>query len=153
MKIAAPKTGPTAKKNPGDRMGHRDHASKGMDQLDPDEINVTIEVPAGLQPNPIWHPVALASFKAFLESPLRVYTEDTDIVHAWMTCELIHQCISGRMGAGQAQHLRMYMNDLGFTESARRAIDVQINRTPKKEDPAKLAAVTRMQDRRQAYGS
>jgi hypothetical protein len=148
-----PRSGPTAKKNPEDRLGHRSKADQNRaDVINPEEVSREIEVPEGLEPDKNWHPVAKAAYRSYLESPLRAFYEDTDLVHLWACCELLSQTIARGMSAGQSQHLRQYMNDLGFTESARRAIDIQIKRGTPRVDPAKLASVTRMQERKAAGG-
>jgi len=51
--------------------------------------------------------------------------------------------------AGQSQHIRMFLADLGATEAARRAMDIKINRT-EAEDPAKVITQQRVAERRAA---
>ena len=155
--MAAPKTGPTAKKRPEDRLGHRTKA----EQSKMDEVTVSAEeiealkesLGTDLAPAEYWHPVALKGWQSFCESPLRRFYEDTDYVQAWVTCELIHRCIGDRMSAGRAMQLRMYLNDLGFTEGARRAMDVAIKRETEKADPAKVVAKERLEQRRASRGA
>jgi len=150
--MAAPKTGPGAKKRPEDRLGHRTKA----EQAKMDEIVVSDEeiealkssLTSDLAPAEYWHPVALKGWESFNQSPLRRFYEQTDYVQAWVTCELIHRCIGDRMSAGRAMQLRMYLNDLGFTEGARRTMDVAIKREVEKADPAKVVAQERLEARR-----
>ena len=155
--MAASKTGPGAKKRPEDRLGHRTKA----EQAKMDEVIVSDEeiealkssVTADLGPNEDWHPVALKGWEAFNESPLRRFYEQTDYVQAWVTCELIHRCIKDGMSAGRAMQLRMYLNDLGFTEGARRTMDIAIKRETEKPDPAKVIAKERLEERRASRGA
>lgn len=155
--MAAPKTGPTAKKRPEERLGHRTKA----EQAKMDEVIVSDEeiealkstLTTDLSPAEYWHPVALKGWQSFCESPLRRFYEYTDYVQAWITCELIHQCVKDRMSAGRAMQLRMYLNDLGFTEGARRAMDVAIKRETEKADPAKVVAKERLEARRASRGA
>lgn len=156
--MAAPKTGPTAKKNPEDRLGHPRSAG-GHEQSQTIEIDeAQVEVLAavfenhGLTPAEHWHPVALYSWNAFCSSPTRVNFESTDYAQAWITCELIHQSLSDGMSAGKSMQLRMYLNDLGFTEGARRAIGIEIKKTTEAADPKKVIAIGRMQERKNATG-
>lgn len=154
--MAAPKTGPTAKKRPEERLGHRTKAEQAkMEDLTVSDEEIEAlksSVTAGLAPNEDWHPVALKGWEAFNESPLRRFYEQTDYVQAWVTCELIHRCIKDGMSAGRAMQLRMYLNDLGFTEGARRAMDIAIRRETEKADPAKVVAKERLEARRAARG-
>lgn len=155
--MAAPKTGPTAKKRPEDRLGHRTKA----EQAKMDEITVSAEeiealkssLGTELAPAEYWHAVALQGWKSFCESPLRRFYEDTDYVQAWVTCELIHRSIKDGMSAGRAMQLRMYLNDLGFTEGARRQMDIAITRETEKADPAKVVAKERLEARRASRGA
>jgi hypothetical protein len=152
--MAAPKTGRTAKKRPEDRLGHRTRAEQEATDYVPSEALQAPEVPSELEPNPEWHTVAAFAWKSFCESPLRQMHENTDFVHAWLTCELISRSIKTGMGPGQVMQLRMYLNDLGFTEAARRAIGVQITRSTEAPDPAKVVARERLEERRaRVYGS
>jgi hypothetical protein len=155
--MAAPKTGPTAKKRPEDRLGHRTKAEQAkMDEvvLSDEEIEALKSTLTGqLEPAEYWHPVALKGWETFCESPLRRFYEQTDYVQAWITCELIHQCIKDRMSAGRAMQLRMFLNDLGFTEGARRTMDVAIKRETEKADPAKVVAKERLEARRASRGA
>lgn len=154
--MAAPKTGPTAKKRPEDRLGHRTKAEQAkMDEVvvSDEEIEALKSTLTGdLAPAEYWHPVALKGWHTFCESPIRRFYEETDYVQAWITCELIHQCIKDRMSAGRAMQLRMYMNDLGFTEGARRTMDIAIKRETEKADPAKVIAKERLEARRASRG-
>jgi hypothetical protein len=155
--MAAPKTGPTAKKRPEDRLGHRTKAEQAkMDEVvvSDEEIEALKSSLTGdLTPAEYWHPVALKGWQTFCESPLRRFYEQTDYVQAWITCELIHQCVKDRMSAGRAMQLRMYLNDLGFTEGARRTMDVAIKRETEKPDPAKVVARERLEARRASRGA
>lgn len=145
--MAAPKTGPTAKKRPEDRLGHRPTEGT-MDEIEVDEEFIPPSGPASVKPNPQWHPVAKAGWDTFCQSPLSRVYEATDYVQAWVTCELIDRAIKGGMTAGQSMQLRMYMNDLGFTEGARRAMDIAIKREAPKVDPKKVASLDRMRERK-----
>lgn len=155
--MAAPKTGPTAKKRPEDRLGHRTKA----EQAKMEDITVSAEeiealkssVSADLAPAEYWHPVALKGWETFCQSPLQRFYEDTDYVQAWVTCELIHRSIKDGMSAGRAMQLRMYLNDLGFTEGARRQMDIAIRRETEKADPAKVVAKERLEARRASRGA
>lgn len=154
--MAAPKTGPTAKKRPEDRLGHRTKAEQAkMEDLIPDEEIEALKVDLGdiLAPAEYWHHVALAGWQAFCESPLKRYYERTDYVQAWVTCELIHRCMKDGMSAGRAMQLRMYLNDLGFTEGARRTMDIAIQRQTEAADPAKVVAKERLEARRASRGA
>lgn len=148
--MAAPKTGPTAKKLPGDRLGHRSQAENSrMDVIMVGDEQVAFkDAPASLAPNPEWHPVAKAGWDTFCQSPLIRNYEATDYVHAWVTCELISTCLKDGMSAGRAKELRMYMNDLGFTEGARRAMDIAIQRGAPEVDPKMVASLDRMRERK-----
>lgn len=150
--MAAPKTGPTAKKRPEDRLGHRTRAEQArMDEIlvSDEEIEaLKSSLTSDLVPAEYWHPVALKAWQSFNQSPLRRFYEQTDYVQAWVTCELIHQCVKDRMSAGRAMQLRMYLNDLGFTEGARRTMDIAIKRETEKVDPAKVVAQERLEARR-----
>lgn len=155
--MAAPRTGPGAKKRPEDRLGHRTKA----EQARMEEVTVSDEeiealkasLSTDLTPAEYWHPVALKGWESFCESPLRRFYEDTDYVQAWVTCELIHRCIKDNMSAGRAMQLRMYLNDLGFTEGARRTMDIAIKRQTEVADPAKVVAKERLEARRAARGT
>lgn len=155
--MAAPKTGRTAKKRPEERLGHRTKA----EQAKMDEVTVSEEelealkasLGSDLAPADYWHPVALKGWESFCQSPLRRFYEDTDYVQAWVTCELIHRCIKDGMSAGRAMQLRMYLNDLGFTEGARRTMDIAIKRETEKADPAKVVAKERLEARRASRGA
>lgn len=155
--MGAPRTGPTAKKRPEDRLGHRTKA----EQAKMDEVIVTDEeiealkssLHGELEAADYWHPVALRGWEAFCQSPLRRFYEDTDYVQAWVTCELIHRCVKDGMSAGRAMQLRMYLNDLGFTEGARRTMDIAIKRETEKADPAKVVAKERLEARRRTRGA
>lgn len=103
-----------------------------------------------LEADPNWHHVAREAWTAFCESPLRTYHERTDYVHAWVTCELIDSVLRDGMSAGKSMQLRMYLNDLGFTEGARRALDMQITRTTEAPDPKKVVAQQRLENARRA---
>lgn len=155
--MAAPKTGPTAKKRPEDRLGHRTKAEQGkMDELvvSDEEIEaLKASLSPELEPAEYWHPVALKGWESFVESPLRRFYEQTDYVQAWVTCELIHRCIKDGMSAGRAMQLRMYLNDLGFTEGARRTMDIAIKRQTEKPDPMKVVAKERLEARRRNRGA
>jgi hypothetical protein len=146
--MAAPKTGRTAKKRPEDRLGHRSQAEQEkFDTIDASDLPPIPEAPEILEPAPYWHPVAVLGWTTFCESPLSKYYEQTDYVQAWVTCELIHNSIKDGMSAGRSMQLRMYMNDLGFTEGARRAMDIAIQRkTP--EDSEKVKSMERARARR-----
>lgn len=150
--MAAPKTGPTAKKRPEDRLGHRTKAEQAkMEDVPVSEKEIEAlksSLSSDMAPAEYWHPVALKGWQSFCESPLRRFYEQTDYVQAWVTCELIHQCVKDRMSAGRAMQLRMYLNDLGFTEGARRAMDIAIRRETEKADPAKVVAQERLEARR-----
>lgn len=154
--MAAPRTGPTAKKLPSERLGHRTKA----EQAKMDEIVVSDEeiealkssLTTDLTPAEYWHEVALKGWESFNQSPLRRFYEQTDYVQAWVTCELIHRCIKDGMSAGRAMQLRMFMNDLGFTEGARRTMDIAIKRQTEAPDPAKVVAKERLEARRAARG-
>lgn len=153
--MAAPKTGPTAKKRPQDRLGHRTKAEQA--RMDEVEVTETEDVEAlvasltnVLEPADYWHPVALKGWTSFCQSPLKRFYEETDYVQAWVTCELIHRCLKDGMSAGRAMQLRMYLNDLGFTEGARRTMDIAIKRQTEAPDPAKVVAKERMDARRAA---
>lgn len=154
--MAAPKTGPTAKKRPEDRLGHRtkaEQAKMDMVEVSEEEIEALKSTLSGdLAPAEYWHPVALKGWESFIQSPLRRFYEDTDYVQAWVTCELIHRSIKDGMSAGRAMQLRMYMNDLGFTEGARRQMGIAIKRQTEKPDPAKVVAKERLEQRRAARG-
>lgn len=150
--MAAPKTGPTAKKRPEDRLGHRTIAEQGkMEQIEgltEEEIGaITADLGDILQPSPDWHHVALAGWESFCASPLRRFYERTDYVQAWVTCELIHRTIKDGMTAGRAMQLRMYMNDLGFTEGARRTMDIAIQKAAP-VDTDKVRSMERARARR-----
>lgn len=155
--MAAPKTGRTAKKRPEERLGHRTKA----EQAKMDEVTISDEevealkasLGADLAPADYWHPVALKGWESFCESPLRRFYEQTDYVQAWVTCELIHRCIKDGMSAGRAMQLRMFLNDLGFTEGARRTMDIAIKRETEKADPAKVVAKERLEARRASRGA
>lgn len=147
--MGAPQTGPTAKKLPGDRLGHRSKAENAKTTVvDAAEELPFIDVPLGLEPNPAWHSTALAAWNALLASPVRKFYEASDLVHIWATCELLHQCVTRGMTAGQAQQLRMYLNDVMATETARRAADVSIKKAEPTKSPEQQAAVLRMVQRR-----
>lgn len=156
--MAAPKTGPTAKKRAEDRLGHRTKAEQAREdviQVGPDEPPVEDTVLAdgtNLGVPDYWHKVAVFAWNAFCESPLRRFYENTDYVHAWVTCELIHKTVTTGMGPGMAMQLRMYLNDLGFTEGARRSMDVAIRRETEVADPEKVVAKERLAERRAARG-
>lgn len=152
--MAAPKTGPTAKKRPEDRLGHRTKAEQAkMDEITPEEIEaLTADLGDILAPAEHWHHVALAGWEAFCNSPLKRFYERTDYVQAWVTCELIHRCLKDGMSAGRAMQLRMYLNDLGFTEGARRTMDIAIQRQVEAPDPAKVVAKERLEARRASRG-
>lgn len=155
--MAAPKTGRTAKKRPEERLGHRTKA----EQAKMDEITISDEevealkasLGSDLAPAEYWHPVALKGWESFCQSPLRRFYEDTDYVQAWVTCELIHRSIKDGMSAGRAMQLRMFLNDLGFTEGARRTMDIAIKRETEKADPAKVVAKERLEARRASRGA
>lgn len=155
--MAAPKTGPTAKKRPEERLGHRTKA----EQAKMDEVTVSDEeidalkssLSVDMAPAEYWHPVALKGWESFCQSPLSRFYEQTDYVQAWVTCELIHRCIKDGMSAGRAMQLRMYMNDLGFTEGARRTMDIAIKRETEKADPAKVVAKERLEAQRAKRGA
>lgn len=155
--MAAPKTGRTAKKRPEERLGHRTKA----EQAKMDEITISDEevealkasLGSDLTPANYWHPVALKGWESFCQSPLRRFYEDTDYVQAWVTCELIHRSIKDGMSAGRAMQLRMFLNDLGFTEGARRTMDIAIKRETEKADPAKVVAKERLEARRASRGA
>lgn len=150
MSSNAPKSGPTAKKDPADRLGHRSKAEQAKtDVIDAGASLPEITIPLGLEPSSEWHPAALAFWNTYLSSPLRAYYEGTDIATAWYTCELISNSIKGGTPAGQSQHIRMYLADLGATEAARRAMDIKISRT-EPEDPAKVVTAQRVAERRAA---
>lgn len=155
--MAAPKTGITGKKRPEDRLGHRTKAEQArMDEIVVSEEEIEAlksNLSVDMAPAEYWHPVALKGWQAFNESPLRRFYEDTDYVQAWVTCELIHRSIKDGMSAGRAMQLRMYLSDLGFTEGARRAMDVAIKRETEKPDPAKVVAKERLEARRASRGA
>jgi hypothetical protein len=155
--MAAPKTGPTAKKRPEDRLGHRTKAEQAkMDEIivSEDEIEaLKSSLTTDLTPAEYWHPVALRGWLSFCESPLSRFYEDTDYVQAWVTCELIHRSLKDGMSPGRAMQLRIYMNDLGFTEGARRQMDIAIKRETEKADPAKVVAKERLEARRASRGA
>jgi len=145
MVSRAPKTGPTAKKDPDARLGHRSAEEQDRtDTINPESLLLpTVSVPPGLEPPAGWHPAALAFWHAYLESPLRLYYEATDVATAWYTCELISNSIKSGTPAGQSQHIRMYLNDLGATEAARRSMDIKIKRETEAADPKKVASMAR----------
>ncbi len=154
--MAAPRTGPTAKKRADERLGHRTKAEQAkMDEIVVSEEEIEAlksSLTTDLTPAEYWHEVALKGWQSFNESPLRRFYEQTDYVQAWVTCELIHRCIKDGMSAGRAMQLRMYLNDLGFTEGARRTMDIAIKRQTEKADPAKVVAKERLEARRAARG-
>jgi hypothetical protein len=155
--MAAPKTGPTAKKRAEDRLGHRSQAEQSkMDEVvvSDEEIEaLKSSLSSDLAPAEYWHPVALKGWQSFNESPLRRFYEQTDYVQAWVTCELIHRSLDDGMSAGKAMQLRMYLNDLGFTEGARRTMDIAIKRETEKPDPKKVVAKERLEERRRTRGA
>jgi hypothetical protein len=143
--MAAPRSGPTAKKRPEDRLGKPrqagGHILSEVISAPPSEFDV---VSTDLVADVNWHSVAIEAWEAFCSSPLRRYHERTDYVHAWVTCSLIDSAIGDGMTAGKAMQLRMYLNDLGFTEGARRAMDMQISRQVEAPDPKKVIAKERL---------
>jgi len=155
--MAASRTGPGAKKRPEDRLGHRTRAEQAkMDEVVVSEEEIEAlksSLSTDLTPAEYWHPVALKGWESFNESPLRRFYEDTDYVQAWVTCELIHRSIKDGMSAGRAMQLRMYMNDLGFTEGARRTMDIAIKRQVEAADPKKVVAKERLEARRASRGA
>lgn len=144
--MAAPKTGPTAKQRPDDRLGHRTKAEQGNVTT----ITVPQEAPPPVvpAPKPGWTETAVQAWQAFVDSPARQYWESTDYVTAQFLCDLITSCQTSGYRAGQVQMVRQLMVDLLFTETARRAADLQINRTPEKADPAKVSAMEYARNRR-----
>jgi len=131
-------------------LGHRTRAEQARsDEINPNRELPDIVVPPGLEPSPDWHTSARAFWDAYLASPLRLYYEDTDLATAWYTCELISNSVKSGTPAGQSQHIRMFLADLGSTEAARRAMDVKITRT-EAEDPTKVITQQRVAERRAA---
>lgn len=144
--MAAPRSGPTAKQRPDDRLGHRTKAEQG---------NVTtITVPQEAAPpvipapKPEWTQTAKDAWASFVDSPAKQYWESTDYVTASFLCDLITSCQTTGYRAGQVQMVRQLMVDLMFTETARRAADLQITRTPPVANPARVAALEAARNRR-----
>lgn len=144
--MGAPKTGPTAKQRPDDRLGHRTKAEQaGVTVLNVPQEAAPPFVPS---PAPSWTATAVDAYRAFCESPAKQYWESTDYVTAHFLCDLITTCQNTGYRAGQVQMVRQLMADLMFTETARRAVDLQINRTPEQADPARVAAMDAARNRR-----
>lgn len=144
--MAAPKTGPTAKARPEDRLGHRTKAELA---------NVTTITPRQEEPPPVipaarddWTDTARMMWDAFITSPVREYYESTDYVSCHFLCDLVTECQRTGYRPGQLMDIRTRMVDLLFTETARRAANIQITRTPPVENPARVAAMSQARNRR-----
>jgi len=144
--MAAPKSGPTAKQRSEDRLGHRTAAELA---------NVTTISPRQEEPPPVvpepresWSDTARMMWDAFVSSPVREYFESTDYAACHFLCDLVTDCQATGYRPGQLMDIRMRMVDLMFTESARRAANIQINRTPAVQDPARVAAINQAANRR-----
>ncbi len=113
-------------------------------------LNVSQEAPPPVipDPSPHWTPTALMAWEAFLANPASQYAEGTDYVAAQYLCDLISETQRTGYRAGQVQMVRQLMVDLLFMESARRAVNIEINRTPEVEDPARVSALEIARNRR-----
>ena len=144
--MVAPKSGPTAKQRPEDRLGHRTKAElAGVTTL-----NVKQEEPVAVapDPNPNWDTVPLAMWEAFVTSPTRQFHEATDYQTCFYLCDLIQDSYRTGFKPGQLMVIRQLMVDLMFTETARRAANVFITRTPETKDPARVSAMETARNRR-----
>lgn len=148
MANSAPKSGPTAKQRPEDRLGHRTAA----ELANVTTLNVRQEEPPPVipDPRPAWSSTARMMWDAFVTSPVREYYESTDYAACHFLCDLVTDCQATGYRPGQLMDIRMRMVDLMFTETARRAANIQINRTPPVADPARVAAINRAANRRQS---
>lgn len=144
--MAAPRSGPTAKQRPEDRLGHRTAA----EQASVTQLNVRQEEPPPVipSPEPDWAPVAVMMWDAWTTSPLRELYESTDYAACHLLCSVVTEITRTGYRAGQLQTVREMMRDLLFTETARRAADIQITRTQPVQDPARVAAMATARARR-----
>ena len=146
MGNTAPKSGPTAKQRPEDRLGHRTKAEQdNVLKISPRQEHADPVVP---DEDPAWTDTARMIWSAFTTSPVRELYESTDYVTCHFLCDLVTQCQITGYRPGQLMVVRQMMVDLLFTETARRAANIQIERTKPVEDPARVAAIERARARR-----
>jgi hypothetical protein len=147
MANTAPKSGPTAKQRPDDRLGHRTKA----EQAQATTLNVKQEEPPPVipKPNPTWDAVPLGFWNAFITSPVREMYESTDYQTCYYLCDLIQDSYRTGFRPGQLMVIRQLMVDLLFTETARRAANILVARTPEVLNPSRVAAIEAARSRRQ----
>lgn len=95
-------------------------------------------------PDPAWHPRALALFEAIKESGQAVFYEPSD----WQAVLYLMDVVTLNLNAGKFsaelfKGIWQGLADLGVTESARRRLRMEIERDPPGEPPAD-ASVTRL---------
>lgn len=137
--MGAPKTGPTAKKRPEDRLGHRTKAELSKTVTispRPDAGDVVVPVP-----DADWHRAARQVWDAFVDSPIAHLWESSDYAQAWVTCAALSICAREGYSAAKLKEVRQMMNDLMLTEMARRTADIQIERTEEQSTDAEVRAI------------
>lgn len=146
--MAAPLTGRTGKQRPEDRLGHRTKAEQAkVARLPVPEDAPPVVIP---EANPNWGTGTMQIWQSILVSPVsEAYYQDSDYATAWYFCELVEDSLSrGIKTKGQLETLRKFMQDLLLTESARRAADILIDRSPVEQDDARVLAMQAARDRR-----
>lgn len=143
--MAAPKTGPTAKKRSDERHGHRTEAeqSKAIPVTTSDQLADPPEA------NPEWHYSVRQIWDALLISPLRSRSEATDWAQAYFTMDALTNVVESGYAAGKMMNAVSLMNALLLTESARLAANVQITRTVAEVDHSKLSSLEAARVRRE----
>lgn len=127
--MAAPKSGPTAKKRSDERHGHRTLAEKSQTE--------TVEVLSGVivpsmevgEPDPAWSPLAHSFWNALRVTPLGRFDEATDVAFHRAFCALTSQLERGNWSSpGLVMAWHSMAKDLGMTEIQRRAASIEIQR-------------------------
>lgn len=146
MANSAPKSGPTAKQRPEDRLGHRTKAElENVLTISPRQEHAPPVVP---EPGDHWTDTARGMWDAFVTSPVSELYESLDYQTCHFLCDLVTNCQETGYRPGQLMVIRQMMIDLLFTETARRAANIQIERTKPVEDPKRVAAIERARTRR-----
>jgi len=144
--MAAPKSGPTAKQRSEDRLGHRTKAElDNVRTISPRQEHPDPVIP---EPGPEWTDTARMMWDAFVTSPVKELYESVDYVTCHFLCDLVSNCQMTGYRPGQLMVIRQMMVDLLFTETARRAANIQIERTQEVADPKRVAAIERARNRR-----
>lgn len=135
-------------KRADDRIGHP-HEAGSAKQIDKIEYTSDLKVP---EANPDWTYIAKFSYQAFIDSPLKVYYTETDLVFGWMAAQAIHEAVS-KPSPTKTLAAESFMRNGMFNEADRRRIRIELTRKEPEPNPVADKNVADFTARRQARQS